>query len=447
MINKQCCIASIVLLLFTQIIFAAQVELRNVRRGTYQQGTRFVFELSAKTSYEYFRLDSPKRLVLDLRNTRLSHVWHSQDVAKVLSVPVRTGIRHSDDLRMVFSLAEKPARVFVLSADRTHRNMRLVIDFATELARTTPVNKARTVRKKPLMHTPLPSMRKIVVMIDPGHGGKDPGASGAHGVREKNVVLAIATRLRTLINQQPGMQAFLTRSDDHFISLRQRLRQARQRKADIFVSIHADAFNDRRARGSSVYALSQRGATSEAARWLAAKENYSELGGVDLNNKSNLLRSVLLDLSQTATIGSSLQLGTSVLNALHDVAHLHRRRVEQAPFVVLKSPDIPSILVETGFLSNVREAAHLKESWYQQRLAKALLKGVKNYFLAHPPIGTWLASQQEKHRRHIVQRGQTLASIAARYGVSVKQLQTLNHLSNHSLKAGQIIKIPQQRSA
>lgn len=219
-----------------------------------------------------------------------------------------------------------------------------------------------------------------VIVIDPGHGGKDPGAIGAKGTREKDVVLAIGKKLADLINQQPNMHAVLTRQGDYFVPLRKRMLLARKGKADLFVSIHADSYFGMKLSGVSVYALSRKGATSEAAKWLANRENFSELGGApwqDVNNKN--LRSVLMDLSQTATITDSLRLGHSLLDSLDSITRLHYTRVEQAPFVVLKSPDIPSVLVETGFISNQQEEKRLRDQQYQNKMALALLKGIQTY--------------------------------------------------------------------
>lgn len=226
----------------------------------------------------------------------------------------------------------------------------------------------------------------IVVVLDPGHGGKDPGTMGSMGVREKDVVLAISKYVAEILNQDKGFRAVLTRTDDYFIPLRGRLNIARKDHANMFVAIHADAYINSYATGASVFALSAHGASSEAARWLAEKENYSELGGVSLNDKSNVLRSVLIDLSQTATITSSLQLGRHVLAQLNRVTKLHRGFVEQAPFMVLKNPDIPSLLVETGFLSNPLEEQRLRDPYYQRKIAGAIAEGIKTYFQNNPPI-------------------------------------------------------------
>jgi N-acetylmuramoyl-L-alanine amidase len=238
---------------------------------------------------------------------------------------------------------------------------------------------------------------------------------------------AISKKLRRLFNHEPGFKAYLTRTGDYYLSLRSRLRIARKYKADMFIAIHADAFHDNSARGASVFALSQRGATSEAARWLTVKENQSELmGGVDLSDKSHLLRSVLLSLSQNASVRISLHIGADIIRSLSRFAALHHRKVEQAAFVVLKSPDIPSLLVETGFISNPYEERRLISSAYQQRLALALESGIVKYFTSHPPRGTWLSSVKAKgkgsSRRYKVGRGDSLGKIAQLYGVSAHSI-------------------------
>lgn len=230
--------------------------------------------------------------------------------------------------------------------------------------------------------------RNVIVVIDPGHGGKDPGARGPHNSSEKHIVLAISKELQRQLNAYPGIHAVLTRNGDYFLELRQRLRIARKYKAELFIAIHADAAYNNTAHGASVFALSQRGASSEAARWLAERENYSELGQVSLEDKNYQLRSVLLDLSQTATINQSLQVGQTILCGLERVCTLHCRQVEQARFVVLKSPDIPSLLVETGFISNPQEEWRLNHPAYQRQLAQAMAQGIKAFFWRNPPPGS-----------------------------------------------------------
>lgn len=243
--------------------------------------------------------------------------------------------------------------------------------------------------------------RPIVIVIDPGHGGKDPGTISPNGIREKDVVLAISRDLFQLLQKEPGYRSALTRTNDYFIPLRGRLAIARQDKGDMFIAIHADAAGESDATGAAVFALSPHGASSEAARWLAEKENYSELGAVPLSDKSDMLRSVLIDLSQTATISSSLQLGSALLPQLAKVGRLHYTHVETAPFMVLKSPDIPSLLVETGFLSNPLEERRLSDPRYQQEIAQALFTGIKNYFWNNPPPGTLIAALKQNSKRTV----------------------------------------------
>ena len=230
-------------------------------------------------------------------------------------------------------------------------------------------------------------LRQITIAIDPGHGGEDPGAIGATGSREKDITLLIAKKLKAKIDEEPGMRALLTRDGDYFIPLHMRVLKARKLQADLFISIHADAFTNPAARGSSVFALSEKGATSASARYLAKKENESDLiGGVSLNVKDPLLAKTLLDLSQTATINDSLKLGKAVLGNIGEINKLHKNHVEQAGFAVLKSPDIPSILVETAFISNPDEERRLNDSAYQDKLVSSILSGIKKYFSTNPAL-------------------------------------------------------------
>lgn len=270
-----------------------------------------------------------------------------------------------------------------------------------KLAPMTPTPKpAPKLKPKVPAKKPVP-LRNVIVVIDPGHGGKDPGTTGPGGVEEKNVTLAIGKDLDKLVSATPGMTAKMTRTADYYVSLRQRLAIARKDHGDIFIAIHADAFKDPNAIGAAVFALSLHGASSEAARWVAKKENYSELGGVNLNampDQSNTLRWVLIDLSQAATIKASVELGTYVIKGLSQVTQLHYPNVQQAPFMVLKSPDIPSILVETGFLSNPYEEARLKTPAYQHKIASALMYGINQYFAHHAPPHTYIAVEDHESR-------------------------------------------------
>ncbi len=383
--------------------------------------------LSERVPYKHFFLNKPYRLVLDFENisshpTKSSTAQHTRLVKSI-----RFGKQHANHTRMVLDIKHDLHTHF--SQKQTANHFILTITLKHPLPKVTQV-KRRSV------------LRDVIVMIDPGHGGKDPGATGQRGTQEKRVVLQIAKRLQRLINLTPGMKATLTRRGDYYIGLRQRLHLARNQKADIFVSIHADAFKNRASHGVSVFALSPRGATSEAARWLAEKENYSELGGVDLSelkDDSGLVRSVLIDLSQTATIGASLKLGSQLLKYLDDLASLHHTKVEQARFVVLKSPDIPSVLIETGFISNAKEERLLRSPWYQTKLANKILNGLKHYFNQYPPRDSYFSAQAITYR---VQPGDSLSRIAARHRTSVSSIKRFNHLFSNTIHVGQKLKIP-----
>ena len=320
---------------------------------------------------------------------------------------------------------------------------------------------------------PLPSGADIVFAIDAGHGGQDPGALGADGVREKDVVLAIAKRLAQFIDGEPGFKAVLTRDGDYFIPLRERTRRAREAGAHFFVSVHADAHTNTSARGASVYALSERGATSETAKWLAERENSADLvGGVSLDDKDRVLAGVLLDLSMTASLTESLEMGGQVLEELGDLTRLHSRRVEQAGFMVLKSPDIPSILIETGYVSNAEEARNLASEGYRERLARAIFRGLREQALGRPPQGTAVAQRLRARaagnvaaaapakpaddaaakpaevvadagaRAYVVVRGDTLRSIAERFGVNPRAIRRLNEMRSDRVRVGQTLRIP-----
>ena len=388
------------LMLWTTSTKAASV-LQAIRITAQTHSARIVLEVKGQLNYQTLTLNSPDRLVIDLPNTTTAFNPQQLNYPKKLIRNVRFGSQNDSNLRIVFDLQQAAKnRVYVLG--HTNQGMRrLVADLSipnqvvTETKQQPqpplPVSRKMEFSKEnpvPIMTVPKEKMRDVVVTIDPGHGGKDPGAIGANGTREKNVVLAISQELVEQINRQPGMHAVLTREGDYYIGLRQRLTAARKHNADLFIAIHADAYNKRDSIGASVFALSPHGASSEAARWLAERENHSELGDVPLNDKSLMLRSVLLDLSQTATIIDSLHLGDQVLHNLRNMTKLHNLKVEQAPFMVLKSPDIPSILIETGFITNPEEEIKLSDPHYRETLASAITNGIKSYFWAHPPNGT-----------------------------------------------------------
>ncbi len=409
------------ILLLPLICYAAPTRIATLRVSAKLHHWRLVFDANQPIQYHKILLKNPERVVLDIHNAKLVRPIHR---ANLIGTPVSRirSSRKANHLRLVLDLDYKvKIKVFTLKApyrlvvDMTNKRLP-VYGFNTEHRQRAKVVKQthkvvkpaqRIIKPKKLLPIITASTSKrdrskdVIVVIDPGHGGKDPGAIGYGRTYEKNVVLAISKKLQQVINRQPGFKAVLTRKGDYYLTLRQRLMLARRDKADMFVAIHADAYRNRSAHGASVYALSQRGATSEAARWLAKRENKSELmGGVKLQNKSNMLRSVLISLSQTATIRASLQIGQDLINSLRHVSKLHHNRVEQAAFVVLKSPDIPSLLVETGFLSNRYESRRLRSRAYQYKIAYAVMRGIRRYFIKRPPRGTWLATRKQLRGRH-----------------------------------------------
>lgn len=359
------------------------VVARDVRLESTPEGAQAVIELSGKASHHLFTLDNPHRVVVDVRNAVLRPgVRLPQGAGPIRSI--RAGAQAGSTLRLVFDLESKmPARASLTSSGAAP-GYRLLVDFVAEPA-ATPVAVVAT-------HAPADSGRDIVVAIDAGHGGADPGAIGHAGTREKDVVLAIARRLAARIDAEPGMRAILTRDGDYYIAHRERIRRARAGKADLFVSVHADSIPKREISGASVYVLSERGATDEAARWLAERENAADLkGGVSLDDKDDVLATVLLDLSQSAAIGSSMEAAQRVLGSLGRIAEVRKPRVQQAGFLVLKSPDIPSMLIETAYISNGGDERRLGADDHQGRLAQAIFGGIRGYFEANPPDGTSFA--------------------------------------------------------
>ena len=413
----------------------AQAEINGVRMWPAPDNTRLVFDTSAPVEHTLFILKNPDRIVVDIKGARLEGKIDKLDFSKGLVKNIRSAKQGKGDLRVVLDLNEQATpKSFVLRPNEEYGD-RLVIDLAHE-EETRPREKMSIQTFSAQNH----SSRDIVIAIDAGHGGEDPGAMGPARTREKDVVLAIARKLYALVEKEPGLKPVMIRDGDYYVGLRKRVEKARDHKADLFVSIHADSFRDRRAKGSSVYTLSPRGATSEQARLLAEKENASDLiGGVSLDDKDDLLASVLLDLSQTATIEASTDVASRVLVGLKSVGKVHKSRVEQAGFRVLKAPDLPSILVETAFISNPDEERKLRSTSHQQRMAGAIMSGIRTYFQENPPPGTILAQAK---RKHIIARGDTLSGIARAYQVSLDSLRDYNGLSSNELRIGQVLRIP-----
>jgi N-acetylmuramoyl-L-alanine amidase len=397
-LKKYQLLITLALLIISFHIFALSSKIAGLQIITVHDHPHITFQLTAPFTYHVFTLSNPSRLVIDFDQVKTTTHLERNFSKYSLIKNIRSAIHHQHGLRVVFDLKRDfNPKYFTLTPQGKYK-YRLVIDLLSPTRKVTTPKKIpeKITILTPVKFKPKP-LRNVVVVIDPGHGGKDPGATGSLGTHEKTVVLAIGKDLYNLLKKQYGIDPRLTRSGDYFVPLRGRLQLARKGIADMFIAIHADAYRDRFAEGSSVFALSEGGATSEAAHWLAQKENYSELmGGVDLSDKSYMLRSVLIDLYQTTTIRDSLQLGHYVLMALNQVTQLHHNFVEQAPFVVLKSPDIPSILVETGFISNQSEERKLRSTWYQQKIAHALMIGIVNYLHHYPPPNTFLA-KQNKH--------------------------------------------------
>ncbi|MFQ5994223.1 MAG: N-acetylmuramoyl-L-alanine amidase [Acidiferrobacterales bacterium] len=415
---------------------AGVVSVKNLRMWRAPDHTRLVFDLSAPLDHRVFTLKNPDRIVIDMQDGHMQGRLPTLDLSGPLLASVRTGSQRSDTLRVVLDL-KRPTRprTFVLKPNAQYGH-RLVIDLYD----------VRTLMQQRVIPQPRAKTRRstIVIAIDAGHGGEDPGAIGRrYRTREKHVVLAVARELNKLVIAASGMRPVMIRNGDYYVKLRTRYRKARRHKADLFVSIHADALPNGRARGASVYALSERGATSALAKELADKENASDLiGGVSLSDKDDLLAKVLLDLSHTATISSSLELGSDVLGGLGRVAPIHTRNVQQAGFAVLKAPDVPSILVETGFISNPAEEKKLRSKAYQRRLARGIFDGIKRYVSRDKFLAQRTQAGDNGPRVHIVQPGDTLSGIARVYGIHVDALRFANNLSNNKLKVGARLVIP-----
>jgi N-acetylmuramoyl-L-alanine amidase len=490
-------------LAYTSKAYAAKVD--GIRVWRAPDHTRIVLDLDAPVQHSLTLAANPERVIIDVPNTSLKAPVGQLPFADTPVSALRTSVQANGDLRLVLDLKTKVApNSFFLKA---HGGMhdRLVIDLydetpaianaaaaapvsqsvtqpvtqpaaqattqaappkpAATTSTSTPVAKpvaqaaipatspsTNAAAAQPVVKADLSGKRFIVIAVDAGHGGEDPGALGPNRLREKDVTLQIAKELVAAINAQPGFTGKLTRTGDYFIPLKKRRDLARNMKADLFVSIHADAFTKASARGASVFALSRHGATSETARFLAERENESDLiggvGDIRLDDKDQVLAGVLVDLSMTATLNSSLQVGQQVLNSMGGIAHLHKRHVEQAGFMVLKSPDVPSILVETGFISNPEEARKLATPAYRKQMADSVFKGIRQHFYQHPPAGTYVAALVESgatggfERTHTVVSGDSLSGIANRYGVSMQRLMQYNNLRSTSVNIGQSLKIP-----
>jgi N-acetylmuramoyl-L-alanine amidase len=418
---------------------AHAVRVNDVRIAERDGATRVALDLSGPASHKLFTLANPDRVVVDIKPGRFSPGALPLPSGAGAVRTLRGANREDGSVRLVLDMQRAmPVRSFDLPADGG-QGSRLVIDLGTVASR--PATPVKTAPSR------VNGGRDIVIAIDAGHGGKDPGARGKRGTREKDVTLSISKRLAHAVDSEPGMRALMTRASDRFVPLRTRMELARGENSDLFLSIHADAFTDRRVRGATVYMLSEKGATDEASRQLAARENRAvTIGSVHLEGKDPVLAGVLMDLSQNASLSSSMDVGDDILQELGKFARVRKRQVQRAPFLVLKSPDVPSLLIETAFISNPQDESNLRRSDYQDQLVRAILDGVRDYFYQNPPAGTRIAqlaqSGRPREREHVIRSGDTLSGIANRYKVSIKRIRSHNRLRNDRIRVGQVIRIP-----
>lgn len=384
-------------MLFARVCVAA--ETIGVRVWPAEDYTRITLENKVALKAKYFTLENPDRLVVDVIGLKVGK--NLQEIVSKIHPDdpyiekARVAQNRPNVARIVFDLKAKvEPQVFSLKPAGNYKH-RLVFDLYPSAPNDGITAFLERQQKKPAKKAPEPTpvsggakvQRMLTIVLDPGHGGEDPGAIGARGSKEKDVVLKIARLLKTRIEKEPNMRAVMTRNGDYFVPLHTRVKKGRKAKADLFISIHADAFIKRSARGASVFVLSERGASSTTARWLARKENAADLiGGANVKKHGKQVASVLLDLSTDAQIADSLKVGGEVLRQISGVNRLHKRYVEQAGFAVLKAPDVPSILIETAFISNPEEEKKLNNPRHQRKMADAILKGIKRYFAKNPPM-------------------------------------------------------------
>ena len=423
-------ILSLALIILPNILLAAEV--RGLRMWPAPDNTRLVFDLNAPVEHSLFTLRHPNRIVIDLKNTKVSGALPSATYNESRIKGIRYAKRGDAGLRVVLDLKnEVKPKSFVLKPHGSYGN-RLVVDlFDAEKS------KKKVVIKRPVYKSKK-QVRDLIIAIDAGHGGEDPGAIGQRGTREKDVVLRIAKELEKLVKRERGMKPLMVRNGDYYIGLKQRVKKAQAAQADLFISIHADAFKNGKARGTSVFILSERGASSDLASYLADSENSADLNGGVSSTNDDLLNMVLADMVKNSTLEDSHQVASKVLSGLKGVNRLHKKTVEQAGFAVLKGGR-PAILVETAFISNRSEERKLRSHKHQRALAKAIFKGTRAYFRSNPVPGTLLALRDRKHR---ITRGETLSGIAKRYQVTLASIRGANNLRNDNLRIGKTLRIP-----
>ena len=448
----------LVLACLSSVSWAAKIE--NIRIWPAPDNTRLVFDTSAAVTFEVITLTNPDRLVIDIDRSLLSTSVAKLDFTNSPVRSIRSSQRSDNKLRLVLDLAYKTShKAFVLAPNASYGH-RLVVDLSNyKKAPATPTKGAVIKPSQPQTTTLtsldlLDSQRDILIAIDAGHGGEDPGALGpkfgGKKLQEKDVVLGIAKELEALIKKEPGFEPLLTRTGDYYISLRGRTKKARKAQADLFIAIHADAFTNSKAKGASVWVLSTHGASSEMGRLLAQKENDADLiggiGGISLEDKEDDVAMTLIDMSMNYSQNTGRGVAQEVLDNIGKIAKLHKKYVERAGFVVLKSPDVPSVFVETGFISNPGEAAKLRTKQYQKQMAKAIFNGLKSYFYSNPIANTYIASVVEakrKLRSYKVVSGDTLSGIAQQFSTTVQRLQDANKMTSKSvLRTGKTLIIP-----
>ncbi len=428
------------LLLLPLSALAAPVEIRGARLWIAPDQTQLVIDADAPIEHKIFPVSAPDRLIIDIPEGRVTGKLPLAEPEDRLVKGVRSGVLENGQLRIVIDLKQGVrAKSFVLEPNERYGH-RLVVDMAPKSVVLPAAGASPATAAKPAGHGP----RDLIVAIDAGHGGEDPGAIGVNGTLEKDITLAIARKLANLINRETGMRAQLVRDGDYYLGLYKRIELGRQYDADLFVSIHADANQqDQDASGSSVFVLSKDGATSAQAKWLAEKENNADrIGGVNAVDKAPELSKILWEMSKSGTMEFSNLAAQAVLTNLSQVGVVHHGKVQKAGFAVLKAPDIPSMLVETAFITNPEEEKRLNSPDYQAKLAGAMMEGIKEYFANHPPPGTRWASKGGG-RQHVIGKGDTLGRIAKQYAVSVSSLRSLNRLEDGSLRVGQVLIIPE----
>lgn len=444
---------------------AANIQgVRSYRAPDY---TRLVFDLDGPLQYELIANDAPQQLVLNLKRSSYRGDFANLDLANTPVAGISSATLGGDDLKITVDLRNKvDPRSFTLGKNEQYGD-RLVVDLYDVLAAATAPARAPEPNTSSATSAPASSSdpiaaisasldkggkRDIIVAISAGHGGDDPGAIGVHKLQEKQVTLAISREVASLLNGVPGYKAVLIREGDYYVPLRQRIEMGHAQNADLYIAIHADAADNKSAKGATVYALSERGATSEQARRLADKENNADLiggvGSVSLGDKDAVLASVLLDLSMTASVATSLEIGNQMISSLGKITHMRRTNVEQAAFVELKSADIPSLLVESGYITNAEDAEKLDSSAWRKQFAGALVDGVLTWFDQRPPRGTLIAWQQDNNAAptnpgtYTVRSGDGLSMIAERFHVSMAELKQANNLKKNTVQIGQVLKIP-----